>query len=317
MRAYFVSLLLAFAVLLLPGMASAATSFDFSENWDSGWSSLEKINKNNWSCRSNSNHSYTGAFVHNYQRYSSPYSAHLGSRSSYYYSYDYCYLRYTFDTPTPGPGEINFWYYCRYSSFNVRFSSDGVNWNNTELHPNYSYVYGATKTMDVPAGTRYIEFWNYTRTYYYYYGVWIDNIDYAMEEVWVASLDGYDEDGNNAGILPLVANADTSLTSPIDKVVFEFKGSDDEDWTSIYTDYDGYNGWDCNWDTGSIVDPKMSIRATAFVGTKSGSITVVIELMNPIFDSFTVLPELDRQMIPLSASFTKERYSLIWPDSPW
>ncbi len=317
MRRLLFAIVTAAALVLWTGAANAASDWDFSQNWDSGYSDNQVISSTGTPWSGHNGYSGCGAHADNYTRSSSPYSVHLGYYSYGPYSFQTFTLMYTFDSAIPAAGELTFWCYLRYSTLNVQFSADGETWSTTTLYSSRTYVYGTTKKVTVPAGTKYIR-WNATSYCRYYYGCWLDNISFVMPEVWVSTLTGFDAEEPNAGTLSLAATAGTIVAGGVTSVAFYYKGSSDSAYTLIGTDTDGSDGWSADWNTGDMVDFAVTVRALAYAGSKeSKPFEVEIQVINPLFSGFSPLPDVDGEAISVSASFDQMQLSATFPPNPW
>ncbi|MFA4985438.1 MAG: CFI-box-CTERM domain-containing protein [Candidatus Brocadiia bacterium] len=319
-------LAVALVVFAFPSSAFAATTWDFSQNWDSGYSYGTPIYSSGspWSSYT-TNPNYPcyntyGADVDGYNYASYYYAGHVGMPYSYYgssYFYDY-YLIYTWPTTPPGAGTMTFWYYCYYASLDVQYTTDGSNWYTcANIASNYSYIYGANTSVEIPGNVKKIRFHTYTYDYYYY-GLWVDNIVYTMKDVWVTSITGYDSVNPNAGILNLTATAGTIYAAGVNRVDFLYKGAADATYTLIKSDTTSSDGFTCAWDTDVLYDPAMMLRAIAYSGsTASPGYDVKLNLANPGYKSFGALLPIDGQNIILSANYQKSKTYSTWPDNPW
>ncbi len=279
MRRILIALAAAVAVLAFASTARAS-AWDFSQNWDSGYSDNQVIpgTGDPWSGSNSS--SYSGPHADTYYRNSSPYSVHLGTYSYGSYSYYDWYLTYKFASATPGPGTLTFWCYLRYSTLDVAYSSDGSSWTTITLYSSRTYVYGANKTVTIPAGARYIR-WHANSYALYYYGCWIDDIVFKMPEHWVGGISGYDPDGLNSGTLNLTASAATIYNDPPDAVQWQYKKSTDTAWTDLPTDDDPSDGFTASVNVSSFTDYGFSVRArSVYNNTYSDWYTVMMKVQN-------------------------------------
>ncbi|MFA4984989.1 MAG: CFI-box-CTERM domain-containing protein [Candidatus Brocadiia bacterium] len=260
------------ALLGFTRSANAASSWDVSEKWDSGYSNGQAIYS--YSTPWSSYTTYSGypmynsrsADVDSYYYSSSSYAAHIGCPYGYYmYTgfYD-CYLIYTWSSPTLAAGTLTFWYYVRYSSLDVQYTTDGSTWYTAATQANYySYVYGANTSVTIPAGARAIRFHSYAYLYYYYYGVWIDNVKYVMPWIDVNSISGYNSTDINAGVLSLTANV-TSVLTGVDFVEWQYRKSTDTLWSDATTDNTPEDGFTCALDTSGITDNAFQVQARGY-----------------------------------------------------
>ncbi|GAB4150261.1 MAG: hypothetical protein Kow00107_00720 [Planctomycetota bacterium] len=304
-------------------VARAASDWDFYETWDSGYSLNQWIYSSGspWSSTSTYSSSY-GAHIGNYgSRYKSyPYSCHLGpTPSNYYYNYYDWYLQYEFDSATPGAGTLSFWLYLYYSQFYVQYSSDGTNWTSVSIASSYTYIYGETKKVTIPAGTKYIRFRAYHYSYYYY-GAWLDDIDFSVPVMWVDEITGFDDEGVNGDTITFEANAGALSGYTVQQVDFEYYDPAQEDFVWWATDSDGADGWSAALDTLSlgINSPMFKVRAQASGGgTYSSWYVAELNVQNLVISDFW------SQNYPLtgdeqiSAIFTPPTMNALYPPGPW
>jgi len=317
-----IPLLTAFVLFLLchANTALAASSWDFTENWDSGYTDNQVIPATGSPWSSSSTYgSMNGAGAHadTYNRKSGSYSAHLGYWTYGSFSYYDFYLKRTFSTATAGAGTLKFWYYLAYSTLYVQHSSDGSTWTNITIKSSRQYVFGAWATVTIPANTKYIRFKANTDPYYFD-GAWIDDISFTVPEVWVNEITGFDPDNPNGGILELTADAGGLTGYEPTSVEWQYKKTGDTDWTDLPTDTDGSDGWTVSIDTRSFSDIAFKVRARALSGSKvSKWCEVTINVQNLIFDGFTLPAEPMGGVIDIAASATPPTLSVVYPPNPW
>ena len=320
------SLVVAVALMILPSAAQAASAWDFSQNWDSGYSNgyILYYSYTPWATYS----SYYGmtnyggdTSQYNYSSYY--YSAHMGVApyGSYPYAssyYDY-YLTYTWPSVTAGPGNLSFWWYVYSATLDMQYTTDGSTWVTlSTLVASATSTSGNASNIRVPAGTKKIRWHTNSYSYAYYYGAYIDNVVYAMDDPYVSSVTGFDPVNPNAGILNLTATAGTTYVSGITRIDFLYKGAGNTSFVLLNSDTTPADGFKATWDTDVIFDDTMILRVIAYANSvASNPWDKTVNIANPQFSSFGSLAAVDGQNIAVTANYTKPASSYVWPDNPW
>ncbi|MDZ7815645.1 MAG: CFI-box-CTERM domain-containing protein [Planctomycetota bacterium] len=320
----------AFALVLFFAAPAAfgASQWDFSENWDSGYSDnwnfpTSEPSSKGWYAGDNQS-SYSGPYTDTQNRRSNSYSAKVNCENTSTYGYTYrtnqAWLMYKLPSALPASGDLVFYRYIYYASLRLEYSTDGSNWSTVSVIASSDRTYERSwnkETHSIPSGARYIRFYSQSPYIYYYYGCWIDDISFTLPLAEVTSVSGYSTTGPNTGVLNLTATA-TGILGTVTSVKFEYKSADDSDFVEISTDSSSSGGWTCEWDTGSLFDPVCKLRVTPYVGSDAGNIFLdKLNVENPEFDGFGSLAEYDGENIGVSASFSKPESSVVWPENEW
>ncbi|MFA4985596.1 MAG: CFI-box-CTERM domain-containing protein [Candidatus Brocadiia bacterium] len=318
-------LLLALTILVFfAPSANAASSWDVSENWDSGYGYGEGIYdySSPWSSYTD-NYNYPcyntwGADVDGYYYSSASYSAHVGMPYGYYgngYFFDY-YLTYSWASPTLANGTLTFWYDAEYCSLDIEYTPDGYNWYNAaSIAGYYSYVYGATASVTIPSGSLGFRFRTYAYDYYYY-GLWVDDIQYVMPYIDVTAISGYDTTDINAGVLSLVATT-FSVLSGVDKVEWQYKKSSDAMWSTTVTDNTPGDGFTYALNTAGITDGAFQVRARAYDDGQYGEWTVATMQVQNLSMVTLTPPSPTGGDTTMSLSYTRTKIGVWYPANKW
>ncbi len=134
----------------------------------------------------------------------------------------------------------------------------------------------------------------------------------AAQAAWarVTNITGFNANGNNGGIVPLVAETEDGATS----VTFEYYDEENDTWITIGTDSDGSDGFKWLWDTGSINSPGIDVRAS---DDKDPDVyyTVTIRVQNVMAVDIYGYRDPGSGTMKFSAEYTIEGQTVTWPSN--
>ena len=125
----------------------------------------------------------------------------------------------------------------------------------------------------------------------------------------IIGLTGYNNSGNNGGIVPLIAESSGTPSS----VTFQYYDEDASEWVELFVDTDGSDGWKYLWDTGTLSVPGASIRVEDSINPGT-YFNASIRVQNVIADMITGLRNPSSGIVKFSASYTITGETLTWPE---